>query len=293
MIVSLNDLSELRRKLSLEFWSGNRWLAFDNSNPYIGVRNIKCFEDIREANMYCQRKSATGQLYLVKALGSVLKVFNCGFGWQNENAAAKLKMLLSCFPITSFRSGDDLICSLLTGEYYPVIWSKIAYPLSVIDTYHIFECNQVSKTQHKIREQAAFASDSITEALKRFNKQTGLVATTREGVNADILLIGQFRNKTLKLDAVGFPEINTGLLLYTAHVVLDEVSERNVYRTILAHDLSVPVIIKQGVIVKYDIIKGKLDFFDSRLRKVQPGGAFDYLDLAFFAYQQPIKVAGM
>lgn len=291
MIITLNNLVELREKLSTEFWFGNRWLAFESPQKYITIRDIKCFDDLKKARMYCQHKAVTGQLYHIKALGSVLKVINCGFGWRNETATAKLKELLNCFPITSFRPGDDLISSLLTGEYYPVVWSKIVYPLSVIDCYHIVEWDQASVRQHMIRGRVRFTSNSFIEVLDRFRILTGSIPTTKSGVSTDLMLIGQFSNQPLKLNAVECIEEDATLLIYKAHIVFDTGSQCNAYKIHLAHDVSVPITLKQGAIVKYDPIKGKLDFYDSCLRKVRPATFVDYLDLAFFAYKQPIEIA--
>ena len=290
MLVSLCDLPELKEKLSKEFWLGNRWVAFDNSKPCITIKDIKCFSDLKDARIYCEYKATIGQLYLIKALASILKVFNGGFGWQNKIAATKLSELVGCFPISPFRPEDNLISSLLTGEYYPVIWSKIVYPLSVTDSYHIVEFYQPTITDQKVIKRIVFTSDNFIDALKRFNKQTSIAASEGESLNSDLLLIGKFHNQPLKLDATGVPKIGTVILLYTAKIVFDRESQCNSYTIGLAHDISLPLVIKGGVIVKYNIIKGKLDFFDSSLKKVQPAETFDYFDLTFFAYQQPIKV---
>lgn len=293
MTVAIIDVLEMKERLSSEFWSGNRWLTFDNSKRCTTIRDIRCFPDLRAARAYCQYKASIGQLYFIKALGSILKVLNCGFGWKNRIAATKLLELLNCYPITSFRQGDDLVSSLITGEYYPVIWKKVVFPLSVIGRYHIIEWPHAGRKLHKRIEQPAYSFDNVTDALKVFDKQTRFNNNEKKCSSPVLLLVGRFQDQLLEFNADGSPEESTGLLIYTAHIIHDPTLQSNVYKINMVHDLSMPVIVKQGVIVRYDIIKGKLDFFDCCLRKIRPGAVIDYRDLAFFAYQQPIKVVNM
>ncbi|MFD2887784.1 hypothetical protein [Chitinophaga cymbidii] len=290
MKIAIKDIAEMKALLSLEFWSGNRWLVFDSSKHCIVTQDIRCFPNLRQASFFCQYKVSIGQLYLIKALSSSLKVLNCGFGWRNKIAAAQLQQLLNYFPVTSFRQGDDLTSSLLTGEYYPVLWNRIVCPLSVIDRYHLVEYVPADWKSREKLGQVVYTFDNISDALDGFNKQTKCNPDGKGHSIPVLLLVGQFQNQSLKLDIEGTPEESTGMLLYTAHITRDSVLQRNVYEINLVQDVSIPVIVKHGIIVKYDTIRGKLDFYDDCLRKVQPGAVVDFFDLVFFAYQQPVEV---
>ncbi len=104
------------------------------------------------------------------------------------------------------------------------------------------------------------AEETFGELARRLPARTSRISY-------DLILVGQFRDQTLRLNSEGYPEYNTGLPLKTAFY------EEGSLKINLIMDPFKQMTINQRFFAGYNSDKEQLVYFDDRLQEIVPGAS--------------------
>jgi hypothetical protein len=155
----------------------------------------------------------------------------------------------------------------------------------VIRSYHVVKtlCRVVNNNNMK---KIVMPCVTYEEAVGLFNRQSNAEDNYNELININCILIGQIKEKLL-LDGRGMPLENTGIILMITFTKSNLENKRCVLKTIM-NDISSPLILKQPVLFRYNLNKLRFEFFDDKLRWVNPGTEVDYFDVKYFAFRRAL-----
>ena len=115
-------METLKKKLSGEYWSGKRWMAYDTLKGTAWQFRMRFFAEYKDAAAWC--KAATGKegVFRIRALAEVLAAMNRVWqtGCTNEEKR-ELAYLVKDRPLTSYTSGPAVEGGLQLYRYFPVL----------------------------------------------------------------------------------------------------------------------------------------------------------------------------
>ncbi|MEJ0080903.1 MAG: hypothetical protein WDM78_08145 [Puia sp.] len=276
-----NENDPLKKYLSNQFRSGKRWIAFNHRLPIADWKYEKCFTDYQLGAAYCRGKAAQGSIYRISTLNRLLKILNnVTVQVPATLEKQKLQSIINQYPIHSEWLNTSFEENLWNGDFLPVMWSKLIYPLSNFKKYFIIEQININKLSGRENLKVLDCTEDFPTAITTLHNHIQRITT--KGNSPQLFLVGAFSNDECHLDTLGSQENNTGLLLYEVHPVIIN-SNKKISREIYQiNDPSKPLLNTHPMFIRYFHQKHILQFYNGALQKTNPGTGVENFDLQYF-----------
>lgn len=138
----MENLEKRVEALRQQYRIGKRWLVFDVGKKLDGI--FECYFEYQDAVDGCRSHSLAGECFQICVLGSILKRFHVHYATGTKGTYGKrLKDIVGRFPIRFLHPDNEREKELLRGNFYPVIWEKVIYPLIDVSRYVILRKNTI------------------------------------------------------------------------------------------------------------------------------------------------------
>jgi hypothetical protein len=273
---SIVSISDLKKRLSAQYRSGNRWLVYDSLKNGGDPDGLLSFAGYTGAEAWCRAKRGAGE-YRIRVLSDTLAVMNGIRPVKPTDVERRLlRDLLANRPVTAYADTFPLETGLLRQKYFPCVWNRWLEPLHIVSRYQLIGRGYTG--QRKIRVMGSsyhFASavTAFTSALRRDSP-----------LEEERLLIGLMEGERELTDGDRLPD-DGPIVFYRVRPQLAAESGDWAAAIEQVHDPAQPVQVKTAYFASYDRRHGQLLFFDGMLRKTRPGKMVERMDLAFFDFE--------
>ncbi|MGN6437264.1 MAG: hypothetical protein ACTHMM_12055 [Agriterribacter sp.] len=278
MKIRISSLDIVRKQMSKMFWSGYRWIAFNESGLNKKFSKHAFFCNYADAVNFCRYPETNEGISKIKAIADLLKILHGRMITTQDRPI--IEDTLNAYPLIPFHQHEDLPAGLATQAYFPALWQTWINPLTNIGKYHIIELPPKRKilvleeNEINILKSHALFKNAINHYERLVKK-----SITRH----QLLLIGQFLNHKLVLSPKGQPTCNSGLLLYSTQHACS-------FECLPINDICAPLRLSWPIIIRYNTKKNRLDFFDEKLKKIPPGTPNTYIDLGYLDYSPSLLI---
>ncbi len=235
-------------KLSEAFWMGKRWMIFEPGIPFL---SSPCFHSYGEAAKYCKEKELQGIMIRICDLGLILRILNGAIPIKNFRQFNIVKDSILNLPICSYFKDVDLVSSLSSGCYVPVIWKRLINPLSQINRFD-FICDRLG-------EQISF--ETFPEAFAYFNIYFQYLRKSRKPPM--IRMVGILENSTV--------------VLYSAF------NRSNNKEIIQERDPTQIYLLELTFFCKFNDRIRRICFYNGSLKRCSPFGLVENLEFRYFS----------
>jgi hypothetical protein len=264
---------KLKKKLSVEYRAGRRWLAYDilKSDGWLG--RLQCFADFSTATDWCRAKCGEEGIFRIRVLAEVLAGLNGILPTAYTPADRQtLCELVSRRPITSNSGNVSVETGLFRQRHFPVLWSTILEPLRVVQAYHIVSRSFTETGKVTVRMMGAYMD--FGRAMRVFWQAYRVQQPSEE-----LLLAGSF-HKNVDLTARELVPADGVVLFYRSPVgIVDREAKAEVEQV---NDPTMAVVVRTAYFAGYDRQRGQINFFDGGLKRAEPGMVAERLDLEYF-----------
>lgn len=280
----VKNINELREFLLRQFRCGDKWVAFDPFANRLTKEDVACFKTLEETSGHCETT------YMAfKSLAAALREIN-GESRQPLIDRNKLQEQIAQHLVESFIPGRDLVSDLGRGELQPVICNKLINPGTEIKAYHLIQHSEPNPVVGEyFNEWSIIGSYSkygdAGESIKQKVKEC-LEWEAWEMPN--LIMLGEFKTQRAEFNERGWPERNTAIVFVTARPYLDQEEIKFTYQVNHLQDAEHPVL-KQPMLAKFNMHSSKLEFYDGKLQKVDPGAVIEFMKIGFYDFQ-PLKI---
>ncbi len=278
--------NDVKEELIRNWRKNEKWLVYPVIKSRPNFKSLKFATNLYTANLFCAQQASRGRYWRYIPLVDVLRSMNSVHSNQKAKAI-NLDFLIQQvyqYPIEEMIK-DKLLSSLVLGEICPAFWRKIVNPLSVIRLYHVVEIFFQNENSYSTKK-TWIPCVTCKEAISLFKKTANSHATYKRKGRYNCYLIGQIKTKLL-LNKKGMPLANTGVILMATSI--GENFENDILKIILVNDFTSPLILKQPILIRYNLKKLKLEFFDDKLCRAKPGAELDYFDVKYFGFADPLS----
>lgn len=271
MQVAELDVAKFTRLLTDKYKRGDRWLAYDRSQPAEAYDLLfNTFKDIASAQQCCEGMNMNAGFdeayrdYTIQPIINVLKSLSAVRKADSRIDAVKLNEQLSLYPISPLRKEDNLLEQLADGLYHPVKYHKEVQPDKDTESYLVIEHKYPEGMIYEIGHSSLKHPPVPTyqEAQKLFDSM--IEHYNGRQFQPEIKMIGTIKGQQLNLDFEDHPETGTGIVFSVANPL----EKRGQYQTQIINkpDSSIPIVLQK--MAKFNRMNGTLEFFDGHLRKV-------------------------
>lgn len=268
-------MDKLKRKLSGEYWSGKRWMAYDILKGAGWVQGMRFFAEYAAAVAWCRDASGARRVFRIRVLAEVLAGMN-GV-WQRaftEEEKETLRNLLERSPLTPFKTEVPLEVGLQRHKYCPAWFNTRIEPVKAVKTW-IVMLRGVGG-QGRVKATVVSAYSDFGPAMIRFMKAVGISPSAQE----ELLLVGQLEEKANWAAVEWRPEDGI-VLFYRWRCGEDRGSEVE-----QINDPTHAICVRSPYFVSFDRVHGLILFFEGGLRRTDPGKETLALELDWFDFEE-------
>lgn len=307
MNVEMEHTAQLLDFLDRAKEEGKNWVAFnDLHDATLLPEQMHAFHSAADAEYFCSGHNyEAAQLsehlpgyigqpayYHYMAIDSLRYAITGQSGKLPEVSMSEVSHLLQQQSLYLLPGGqyDRMEAVFQHGELFPVTWKKAVIPADEVVQYHVVQHEhtggQVYEIGHRHRVLESFTD--FEQARLYMEGGVNLSESMRE--KYDYLLVGQFRDKPLRLDVEGYPEPGCGLTFMTAIRQYNTESRTSEYVWHPVHSLHDPVSITQQLFAIYNPSDNRLKTYDGSLMETRPEENLASVYPSYFMYYDSITI---
>lgn len=282
MEMSLNEWERTLDYLDLLEETGHKWVVIDQNADKLDRGNFFGFFSAGKAHEFCENSNAPSYFeneeYSSSTRYSYLPLvdFKAMVGPKIDDASSQVQRVVTIEELLVQKNlaplpgqNTDLIALFNEERFVPMLWRKQISPLKDCDQFsiveHTHEGGLIYEVGHAHRVLATTPHYSIAYSLLEITVDDAVPPRTA----LDFNLVGQIKGATLKLDMEGFPEQGTGITTVTVNNQYDMPLAKKDFVWHHLHDPDQLCSIDLYVLVRYNPVEGKLNFYDEQLNKVE------------------------
>ena len=268
-------MEPVKKRLSAEYRAGARWLAADVSKRAGWLARLRCFEEYSAAAAWCRARTAKDGVFRIRVLAEVLAGMNGLRVSVFTGAEGRvLRELIGRRPISTYIASIPLEMGLARQRWFPVVWSSVLEPLSVVRAYQIVSRGFTGTGKLTVRVLGAYPD--FRSAMRVFSR-----AIRGQRPSEEVLLAGAICEH-VDFSARELAVEDGVLVFYRSPVGLFDRSGVDAIEQV--NDPTTELVIRTAYFAGYDRVRGRLNFYDGRLRRVEPGMEAERIDLAYFDF---------
>ncbi len=233
--------------------------------------------DYSEAADWCKAKSGRLGIFRIRVLAEVLSGLNRVSSPQFTAAEMEtLNDLVECRPISSYKKLIPLTLGLLRQRCFPVLWRSMLEPLNAVQTYYVVSRRWNGPGKPGVRVSGSYPDFGYSIVM--FKK-----AIRCRMADEELLLAGDIFEKADLTARELLPA--DGVILFYRSAAAEPGEEGNREPEIgQEHDPTVALIAQKPYFAGYDRQHRRINFFDGRLKRAEPGCECLQLDFEYFDF---------